>query len=499
MNAMHSSFEKSNTCVIFSKSTNIPNDVEIWSKIKAYKICELYNLDNLAKKLNFGTVTKQGNGIFFKMQQKIYVVTCFHIIGLINMEIYTFHNNKKIPLVKLGDIPEFDITILCVEKQYHNDIDCNELECKKINEMEDIISQLKYMPSLFSVNVSNTQCTISSTISNTTQMTDNCNFSVDVDSIHIIHDYVKGNMLPKVPLIEFKFEDHTISDERLRGLSGSSLLINNEVMGMIFGCFSTNNKNETKIQAISMIFLQLIIESFIRNTNCISGVNQTLKPMGYYLPTRSAKIREDGQNNTGVCIVEDIDISYKTNTKKAFKFRNGDVIYKINDVNLNDNCTIYSKELGCNIKIDTHIMIKLFFDDYCKLNLFRKINDEYKKVSFNVSGKALDNLYDFKILNDYNYIYFRGFVFTELSEELILNLNKLNLLNGQFYDQKKIIKKSNMNHVIMIDTDNKITLVEKIGNKKITNLDDIHYIISQDRNITCSCKYENEEITYKFL
>jgi hypothetical protein len=69
---------------------------------------------------------RKGYGILIMLENKYYVLTCFHIIGQINIEIHGHIINKKnmasqIPLKLLKSIPEFDIAILEIQGIFNID------------------------------------------------------------------------------------------------------------------------------------------------------------------------------------------------------------------------------------------------------------------------------------------------------------------------------------------------------------------------------------------
>jgi hypothetical protein len=164
-------------------------------------------------------------------------------------------------------------------------------------------------------------------------------------------------------------------------------------------------------------------------------------------------------------ITNDSKINYQTNKKNKFKFNANDILYKINNNNFDSNGMIYYKELDMAIPIDTFIMIESFFSDSLEVNIL-KFNKEYKKINQIIYPKSFDEIYNVSVFNKYKYIYWRGLIFTELSEELILNFNKTRMkLDGIIFTQYKQIDPDCDKYVVLLDIDYKVlnlTLADKL-------------------------------------
>ena len=486
-------------CIIYSKSINI--SYNIWSYIKdkqhEYSNISEYSLANLISNFDEELRITRGFGILVEISSKFYIITCFHIIGQVNMEIFAIASNNNnifttIPLKITKIIQELDIVVL----EFSNKSQENEFTYFQKNDFDMKIDDIiKYKQ-----NIKLEYYTINDLIIEN----DFIKNTIPINDIVIENDFLKSIIIPKIPLLKY-----TCNLENLNGLSGSILRIDNNIIGM------TTSYNNMKLEAIPMILLYNLVNASLNYDGNILSV--------FHFCSKVVDIEENNNNVTCHYIVDCKNTSYQINMmKKNFKFKINDIIYKLNNKNFTEIGTIYDDLLGCELTIDTYMMIMTFCNITIKIDLYRKINEEHTLISYNLYGKSFDNIYNVNIFNNHKYLYWKGFIFTELSEELILNLNHSGIiLTGDIFENYKRIHDNKTKIVILIDIDYKVLnkktlnqliniklpyikynngytlfILEKIGNNKILSLIDLKTILEtnyEKKKTMCHYSWGNND------
>lgn len=504
------------SCIIYSKSKNIP--VGIWSRLKSYanssKInylcCDLDDLSN-----NFGniitdvkpTIVRQGFGTFMKVDNQLYVITCFHIIDIINMEIFAFvldekeNNIIKLRLNKVKEIPELDLIILRPESDDNDKINVKYYDqYTSAMRMSDILSDQNknkiFLNTLKVSGIKDNNMTLS---------------RLEITNVDIANEHFVSVIIPKLPMITFKCKGH-FENNNIEGLSGSILTINENVIGMI-----TNfDIPSDKFEALPMILLYKIMEQVHRNRD------KNLR--GYNISTgcikklflESIQREQSGRNVLGATNM------YKTNIRKDFMFKKGDIILGVDDESIVNTGKIYYELLDCEIDFNAYLMFKSFFNENnsCKFNFARQEKRDEKEKIYNVNliNKHFNDLYATNIFNNHEYVYWRGFIFAEMSEEILNDIKFMNnkKLSGLFATQLKLTS-GEKKHVIIIDVDKTIIsdsmceiinllpfvesyekdkiyicFLEKIGNKKINSLNDLRTVLETNNNKKMLAFYQTD-------
>src|SRR5690606_38076878 len=127
--------------------------------------------------------------------------------------------------------------------------------------------------------------------------------------------------------------------ENIHGCSGSLMYINTIPVSIIF------SKYNNVIESIPFIYIKLIMNRLILYGNVdIKGI----------IFKANTVIIKDTKNNTeqkGFTISDTYDITYTnmTDITREYKFRKNDIIYKINNTQINKDGTIYDENLDYNI------------------------------------------------------------------------------------------------------------------------------------------------------
>jgi len=426
-------------CIVYSKSKNIPYNV--WTKIRGYDKskceCQSYDLHKLMSHsggslVDKDAVIKAGFGFFVKLCKKICVITCHHITGTMNIESNAYASNidnviEKIPLKIIGSIPELDISVL---EFVDNDQEKKFTHTVKSN----IYQKLSYVGENLEKIIIRA-CSIVGTSENKI-----INISAPTSKATIINDYVKSIIVPKFPIIRYKCDLNDFSEKiKYEGLSGSLLMIDDNAVGMNISI------NEEKIDALPISLIIKLAESLV--------LNPKRQMCGYHFTTR---VVNDTSNPKMIYhyIKKTDDNSYPTFTKKKFRFKTGDIITKLNDIKFNYDGEIYDPDLEFYFPIKTYLTITHFCDDGVKFNIIRTTTESQKEITQIIGGIKFDNAHYVNIFNNHKYIYWKGFTFVELSEELIIDMNKVGInLEGEIYNNFTIAQNNNDKIIVLIDVD----------------------------------------------
>jgi hypothetical protein len=220
------------------------------------------------------------------------------------------------------------------------------------------------------------------------------------------------------------------------------------------------------------------------------------------------------------------EVLYDTQTKyicknKNFCFKPGDFIIKINGISLNNNCKIYNYDFGCEFNFDSHVMLKCYenINNSCNFTILRdkQVNtsrcdtNDIETIEVELTAKNSNLLYGVNIFNNHKYVSFCGFVFVELSEELLHTM--IHIIGVPIYGNIIMQPKKttgNRKFVVVVDIDknivpvkyleyflkigDKITplvstsngnyflILEKVGKKSITNIGSLAELICNKNN-----------------
>jgi hypothetical protein len=440
------------TCIIHSITNDIPYNS--WEYIKSIKKIDdsfIYHSNDIMT----NHVINTGGGVFIKINDDIYVITCYHIIGKYSINIDCFFNKErliKIPLENFKSLQEYDISVLKMDKIYYDMVEYyTESDILNINNLENI-----YLKNIF--------------------MKDDCicTNKILIDDIIIENDFLNSVLIPKIPLYKYNCD---LLESQLEGISGNLLMIEDKIIGLTTSC-------NGKIEALPMIIIFNLVKQLINTNKCLEY---------FKFDTNIVEIKLGTIEKTSHYVNDDYNLGYKIYKKKnKFKFRKQDVILNINNININDNGKIYDEYFNYEFEIDTYMMIINYLYDYVKIELLSSIK-AYEKISVNITGININNIYNINIFDNNKYLYYYGLIFTELSEEFIKKCIIHGIpINRNICDFKIGLELVTTKNIILIDVHNEINkinpelpyiknilgyqhlILEKIGNNKIFNIDDFN-------------------------
>lgn len=396
-----------------------------------------------------------GFGFLLEVEESKYVITCSHIVGKatmrVNIKLKDIENNTQIVECKIiTNIEEYEIAILKILNEENN-------------------SKFKFYKILEGQNLNfNTQHRILHEITN----------FINIDKIYVENKHVKYIGSPKIPTIVV--ESNELPTE-LFGLSGSLIVDANCVpIAMV----SHSIKNSGKICCIPM---SLIIK-FVKKFN----FNNHFKLSSIFIECDIIEIQQDLQLSTCHKINTSFGLTYFTNQKKKFKFKESDIIKKLDNIEFNSDGTIYNSSIGFNVDIQTYFLL----ESIVNVTFYRLSNDEYSEQSIIINSIEIESVCNIDMCNKNEYFVWKNHVFSELSDELINELIMNRLIHSNIYSYRTI-KDSNCKIVIVFDGKT-IKLVEKIGNKKINSLKDVKNSTGLYNKPTITCKDVCSDKTIKF-
>jgi hypothetical protein len=468
-------------CTVYSKSLELSNDIKPYIRCDSDKTpIKQYTLENFTKYNSDKSITlRTGIGTLFTINDRLFVITCSHVIGKNSTDVYAMIDTDKVPLQIFNIVPEIDLAILeIIDDKYRAYQKENILKINDCLEKLDSV-QLKLFDDVVRVRG------------------------------HIINDNVKSNIVSKLPLIKFTTDEIKYTD--VKGLSGSPLILDNNLIGMVFSYLPESNEFEALPFSLLVEILYNSLDSSLYYAKGFGG---------YYF---SSEIVDLDSGIVGHFIISTKDVSYIRKigsiVKKDFKFKVNDIILKINDCAFNMDGTIYNDRIGCNVTLETHLMLYAYFDSSVKYDLLR---GDDKLIVCEIYARQYDHIYNLNIFNNDKYVYWKGLIFAELSEELIINMSsKYKLLGDTFQKYKSVTSTSNNTstsnkNVVLIDViyedlnlktakilkdinapyvnvsdGYELLVLEKIGNKKIINIDDLYKYISTVNKSKVTCCYRS--------
>lgn len=464
-------------CLIISESYDLP--VDFW------------NFADFTEKYRRKKNTRKGNGIFVKLKDELFILTCYHIIEDNNMKniIYYYDNNKE--LVKIYatleyHLAEIDVAILKPLLSKEEKINLKYLQ---ILDLDNNFYNLGDICKNKNINL-----TIKSIIEDSKRI-----YSENIDAIICgMGDEIMVcgmGVSYKFPCIKIKLNNKNYN-QKIEGMSGSIIYLNNNPIGSIY---SITNE-------IISVFPLCLISQFLKH-----GYDKKQQFENIFFFYQICDIELDDITKleynltknimSGLYLTETFNIIYQKisqdNKKYNFKFLNGDVILKINLIDIESNGKIYCNILNCKLDIFTYIMIHSYIKKEIEFTYMR----ENIITTIKIKCKKINDLFTYHLTKFNNYVYYEGFVFTEVSSDLIRLLKSKNIT--LFNNISKIRDKKINKYVILVHVDfeylkknykknyeeleklnfpyvnNKILMINKIGNDIVRDLKSLKNILSK--------------------
>jgi len=425
--------------------------------------------------LNLKSHQNAGNGLMFNDDKSNFILTCNHINSsnrLKYCKASTLSDNSYENCDVLLSIKEIDVTILKYNSRTLNGI---------------LLSKYTSL-SFTDVNL------------NDGLILKTSNSIVKIYNCELTNSHIRSQLFPEIPTLCITVDDSI----ETTGLSGSIVYTSNNVPIGIVVCF---NNSIRKIECVYLPFLLNFIEKMIANN--ISHVE------GIHVNTVVCEIEYNGQDMIGNYVVED-SCSYP-NGKKDFKFKKDDIIVSVNNQCIDINGCINCKHffgLDINIPMVTYLMIISTLLKKVPIMIIKSTDDnEIIMREHMIDGILYSNIFTNLSHDNMNRVIWKGFIFVEMSEELIFNYEK------QGYSMSKEILKNmksysnGSSNVILLDIDSAkvpvkynnlsfpmkghdgnycVLCLDKIGQKKICNLMDLYDILNSYKTSTATFTFTIE-------
>lgn len=413
-----------------------------------------YVIDNMSN-LSLENTNSSCNGLVFNNGKDNFVLTCNHVnlsdhLKYCNVII----SNETYECEVFFSIKELDIVILKFESRITHGL------------------------------------TISDYTPNTNISLDNLTLRVHNKKINILNYFldnlhVKSQLFPTVPTLCIRIKESI----KIEGLSGGIVTNSSNVPIAIVVCKNELSKN---IECLYLPFVLSFIEKMIRlNITSVKGI---------HVNTADCEIEYNGKDINGNYVVED-SCNYP-NGRKEFKFKKDDIIISVNDQQIKrDGYINCSDVLGFNIDVPmtTYLMLITTICECASIKLIRPTENDMTDKEYLINGICYHNIFTNQSYDNLKRVIWKGFIFVEMSEELLFNYEK------QGYSMSKQITKTvksyydGTSNVVLLDIEpskvpqkySKLSFplkdddgyycvlnLEKIGQKKIKNLDDLYDILN---------------------
>jgi len=392
-------------------------------------------------------------GTIFHNNNNIYVVGCYH--GMINaIDIIMYFkikkNNKNI-------LEKCKLNIL----SYSIELDISLLEI--INPTKNIINGRFINTDMLITKLSNTYNNIEFNFKNLHEKNTiiSCKFKkIKYDNLHSFHT-------PKLPYINTKIEKCKNIMESLQGKSGSLVVSDNKIIGMI-----SNLSKNNELEISPSIFLIRFLAEY-NKIKCFNGLCNII-----FTYEECSTIYKKKKINA-IKIIDNYDINYNmehfTQVNNAQNIKKDDILIKIDNNFINNKCQVFDKELNLNIDLHTYITLRYHDGDKINLIINRYVGElnnkriETKKIT--VLARSMETLKYISIENN-KYHKFGNLILTELSEQLIeyCRCNNIILENTIFkYYVDKPYRNENEKIIILLNLDTDMIYTENINlDKKIS-------------------------------
>jgi hypothetical protein len=220
----------------------------------------------------------------------------------------------------------------------------------------------------------------------------------------ILEKYSSFNM-PELPYFKCTIRD--LSDDKLtvlKGLSGVQCYRDDKIVGMLMNY----SKDDNCIRVVPSTVILMFINEF-----SVKGMYSGIP--GIILRYDISEVSHNGAKCAGIVVDSTYDIQYDEMVKA------GDIIFRIDGKEISKDGMIFDQKMKTYVPFETYITMNFRNDDRVLMTLMRKElkTDDYKEMIVNVKTVPLCKIRTVQINHDNRYSTINGFVFTELTENII--------------------------------------------------------------------------------
>jgi len=389
------------SCFIYAETYDIP--IDFWKHyIPKTNNNILCTFNDIEYRLH---THKCGNGFYVNISNEIYIITCFHVINYNYVKIisYYFNTDGKLCSHILKPyiiIEEFDIVILKIEGTYdiktlhvYDEKECTRISDIDVNKSFDICTYLYDRTFLFQ----NGQTVTRTEFNN-------------IEQVAFITKYITGLCIPFINVIPYE------ENIQYNGMSGSIVFNNSLLTGIVM----IKDIASRCIQILPISICLYIVQSFLKTPQ------KNLSMIIMHTILVADENTDKSINYYGHYVTDSFDIVYMTpNRKKKHMFCKGDIIISFDGHQITKNGTIFCERFGSNIQIKTYFMFQIMQNDFVQIDYVRENN----KCSCIINGVDPKMYLGYNLCKQYAFLYYDGFIFTELSEELLEYFATNNILS----------------------------------------------------------------------
>jgi len=363
------------------------SDTRLWNSL----------IDNRAEPKK---TVKYSIGTFIKINNASYILSCYHGIQN-NYEVYLYQ------LVKLKGgkygVNKIDAVVKCFSDELDLALltfDLASLEVSGVSYV-DINSFSDDLPPI------NGKLTL--TYNQTKKISEDSLTKeekiMELNMIDLIFEKYSSFNMPELPYLKCMIRD--LSDDKLtvlKGLSGVLCYRNDKIVGMLMNY----SRDDNCIRIIPSNVARMFINEFSVK-DAYDGVP------GIMLRYDISEVSYNGAKCAGVIVDSTYDIKYDELIK------NGDIIVRLDGKEITKDGMIFDQKMRTYVPFETYISMNFKNNDYVMMNLMRKETrgDDHKDITVNVKTIPLCKIRTMQINHDNKYSTINGFVFTELTENII--------------------------------------------------------------------------------
>ncbi len=324
---------------------------------------------------------------------------------------------------------------------------------------------------------------------------------------------------PQIPIISVTLNKsyHDISE--LTGLSGSFLMADDKILGIVSALENS----------IIYIIPSCVIYRFLNEIQSTKSFSGLCTIVGNF--TTCDFENEKNEEVFGLIVDNTFDINYNNYSYvqqevSNSRIKKNDILIKINELPLDRNGYIYDHFINAFIDFRTYIALKYMCGDIIDIVIMRCTNNinDYKEKKIKLRARPIYSMRYIPITFNSDVYNYKGFIFTELSEDIINNYisNGIQIGNSVADYYLKSPYRSNTEFVIILfDIDktqitktilkqvNKLGLplkhinakiysvpyIFRLNNKKVISLNELtKYLESNINNIITFNVYQSNKI-----
>ncbi len=314
----------------------------------------------------------------------------------------------------------------------------------------------------------------------------------------IFEKYSSFNM-PKLPYLKCSIKN--LSDNKLTVLKGLSGIICRNEKDQVVGMLMNYDRKDNCIRIVPSAIIQNFITE-CRSTGKYSGLS------GILMKESICEFEHNGVEHIGVIVNTTYGIKYQE------ALNDDDVIYKIDNKEITKDGLIFDSRLDKLIPYGSYVSMNIKSNETVRLDLMRndvKLGD-YKEMVANVKPVPIRSLRNIRINHNDRYCVLNGFVFTELTENIIEFYRNHNIhIVGDVLEKYAILPYNGSKPIVLVNVMNSkfnkndmniisniglpllkkknmksefyLCVLDTINKKKISDLHDVERLISSDMNV----------------